>query len=208
VLQGVLRVLRTTGMTEICPLSKISRPKTLSLISGVSKTLDRTPKTCYINYIKRGESSNSLRYFCPFTFFIMQFKCQNANHPFTTCAFYPPELTDGDKVLAKKILEKYPQFRSFEVNDFDLYVLGEVTDRSNPLNVKKVDRDAIERNVLGMFYKFYRRTLSIEFEEKLHIDSFMEYIYKHQVVLVEKIDPCRFLGGTQSLIEDKLHYFG
>jgi len=59
-------------MTEICPLSKISRPKTLSLISGVSKTLDRTPKTCYINYIKRGESSNSLRYFCPFTFFIMQ----------------------------------------------------------------------------------------------------------------------------------------
>ena len=133
----------------------------------------------------------------------MQFKCQNPDHSFSTCALCPPELTHEDKVLAKEILGKYPQFRSWDVDDFDLYVLGEVTDRSRSTDIKKEDRDAIETKVLGMYYKFYRRTLRAEFPEKLCIDDFCEYIYKHDVPLVEKIDIFSFYDGCQSLIEDK-----
>lgn len=108
----------------------------------------------------------------------MQFKSQNPDHPFFTCALYPPELTHEDKVLAKEILGKYPEFKSYEVDDFDLYVLGEVTDRSDSSDIEDADRRDIERKVLGMFYKFYRRSLSGEFKEKLCIDSFYDYILR------------------------------
>ena len=133
----------------------------------------------------------------------MQFKCQNPDHPFSTSALCPPELTHEDKVLAKEILGKYPQFRSWDVDDFDLYVLGEVTDRSRSTDIKKEDRDAIESKVLGMYYKFYRRTLRAEFPEKLasmiSVNTSTNTTFHWQ-----RKSTFSFYDGCQSLIEDKL----
>ena len=57
-LQEVSGMLRPTAMTAFYRLSKISRPKTLSLISGVSETLDGTAILPYTDEV-RGWSETS-----------------------------------------------------------------------------------------------------------------------------------------------------
>jgi hypothetical protein len=60
VLQEVSGMLRPTAMTAFCPLSKICRPKTLSLISGVSETLDGTANPPYTD-VRQGLVGDLLR---------------------------------------------------------------------------------------------------------------------------------------------------
>lgn len=135
----------------------------------------------------------------------MQFKSQNPDHHFITYSLASPELTYIDKVLAKGILTTYPQFKSIDMDDITVDLLGDVTQRSNPHGLDVRDQFFLEEKVLGMFYKFYRRCLSGRFEEKLTIDTFMRYIVDRNVKLVEPLEIRLFLDGLQPLVEDKSH---
>jgi hypothetical protein len=136
----------------------------------------------------------------------MKFTSKNPDHYFTTSCLNPPELTHMDKILAKGILTSYPRFKCIEMDDITVDLLGEVTQRSNPYQLKPLDREFIENKVLGMFYKFYRRCLSSQFKEKMCLDSFFEYMFiERDVKLVEKLEIRPFYDGIQPLVEDKLH---
>ena len=135
----------------------------------------------------------------------MQFKSQNPDHHFIAYSLVSPELTYIDKLLAKGIITNYPHFKSIDMDDITVDLLGDVTQRSNPHGLDVRDQFFLEEKVLGMFYKFYRRCLSGRFEEKLTIDTFMRYMVHRDVNFVEPMDLTRFLDGRQSLVEDKSH---